>query len=329
MARREWRRVDRDDPEYRVHADAEAAFWQRTRGPCETSTSVDVFGRHTNRRLTGEERTPWHRVLCRHGVFRRGLSLGASSVVQDAEILQTNPELHLTVMDLSDVALARWQSALSARFPGRIETVTADLNFVTLDRAAFDLIVSSATLHHVINLEHVAAQIAHALAPDGYFFLYDYVGEARYRFSAEKRRLAETLHARAVARRRVPGRPGLMWLDDTSDRYSPFCAVRSDEILRIAAGVLAPVTLRTAGTVSGLLEFCRPLDPVPPERSFFESTLDALRAFVGTPVVPGADAESLRELLLLDDVVCDAGLLQPHTAFGVYRHSGAVGPRVR
>src|SRR5205814_9343961 len=118
------------------------------------------------------------------------------------------------------------EELLGERFPGRVRTETVDLNFVELPPETFDLVVSSASIHHVTNLEHIAWQINRTLTPEGWFFLQDYVGEPRFQFGPEKRRLVELLVETATPpARRCP----MSWMD-TSD-LSPFCGVRSDEIL--------------------------------------------------------------------------------------------------
>src|SRR5262249_54010076 len=168
-------------------------------------------------------------TIPRWGRFRRGLLLGASSPRRETRVLEVNPGLHVTLIDLSSGAAERRAAALATRFAGRVEPRTADLNFVDLPAGRYDLIVSSSTIHHVTNLEYLASQIDRALTPDGYFFLEDYVGEPRFGFSERKRRLFEMLYDRDLGRQR--GRqPGVLW-HDTSD-LSPFCGVRSEQILR-------------------------------------------------------------------------------------------------
>ncbi len=168
-ARRDLLRVTADDPDYRRLAAAEAEYWS---GPVpfalealEERFSEGPVDRYTNERFTGDPAVGWERAIARRGPFRRGLVLGLSALRVEGEILATNPGLHLTFMDLSAGSLARRADVLGARFPGRVATVCADLNFVELEPDAYDLIASSASLHHVTNLEHLAWQINAALRP--------------------------------------------------------------------------------------------------------------------------------------------------------------------
>ena len=125
-------------------------------------------------------------------------------MVLESRILEDNPALHVTFFDISEGALERRRELLGRRYPGRVETRVADLNFVELPSAAYDMIASSSTIHHVTNLEHLAAQVNGALVDGGYFFLEDYVGEPRFQFTAEKKRVYRQIFNRDQARRGVP-----------------------------------------------------------------------------------------------------------------------------
>ena len=239
-------RVQPDDPHYQEQAAAEAEFWSKPH-PCSMEameTAREPEGPteiYRNVRYTGDPRREWQETIAGHGTFRRGLVLGTSSLRVEGSILATNPSLHLTFLDISQGAVDRRAEVLGARYPGRVATQVADLNFVEFEPAQYDLIVSSSSLHHVTNVEHLAFQINRSLRPEGRFFLDDYVGEPRFQFSAEKRRVFELLYERDLARK--PGRQtGLYWLDTTD--LSPFCGLRSDETLDILARYLKEIQVR-------------------------------------------------------------------------------------
>jgi len=224
---------------------------------------------------------------------------------------------------LSPGSLARRSEILGARFPGRVETVRADLNFVELPPDTYDLVVSSASLHHVTNLEHLAWQIDATLTPEGWFFLSDYVGEPRFQFTPAKKRVFELVHDREVARMR-DRRPGCLWMD-ASD-LSPFCGVRSDEVLAVMRAHLAEVEVRTAAALTVALLRARPADGAtgkPPwiGRRATDALVRAGLGLVGRlpPVRVPISKRLLRELLFTSDLLTDAGLVLPGTAFATYR----------
>jgi SAM-dependent methyltransferase len=320
-------RVRADDPEYRRLAEAEAEFWRRAHPfGLESIESLQAQGpadRYTNARYTGDRHTAWHRTIPRHGRFRRGIVLGTSSLAFEASILRDNPDLHLTFLDLSEGPLLRRMETFAARFPGRVAHQCADLNFVDLPQEAFDLIVSRASVHHVTNLEHLAHQLNRALTPDGRFFLEDWVGERRFQFSAAKRAVFEAIYNRDLARQR-DRRPGLSWLDDTD--LSPFCGVRSDDILGVLRTYLVEVQVRFAGSLMVPLMRARPTDGAkPPAPSLPVRVLDGIHGtacrLLGRPLpaprVPGL-ARLLEDLAVAEDVLVTAGLLLPGNAFAIY-----------
>src|SRR5262249_33664961 len=113
--------------------------------------------------------------------------------------------------------------------------------------------------------------------------------------------------------------PGLAWIDESD--LSPFCGVRSDEILTVFRHYLDEIQLRTAATLTVPIARTRPRD--------FEQVLRSLtrwRILRGLVVQrPGLrqritiDPRYLAELGLVGDTLGDAGILQPGVAFAVYR----------
>ncbi|MCW5893273.1 MAG: class I SAM-dependent methyltransferase [bacterium] len=321
-------RVRPDDPEYLRLAAAEAAFWRAAHPygleTIEARQQPGPVDRYTNEQYTGDPRVPWHRTIARYGRFRRGLMLGTSGLGLEAEILATNPDLHLTFVDLSEGPLVRRMAQLGARFPGRVAVRTADLNFLTLDVGTYDLVLSRASIHHVTNLEHLAAEIARGLQPGGWCFLEDWVGEPRFAFAPEKRRAFEVLYDRNLASQ--PGRrPGLRFLD-ASD-LSPFCGVRSDEILPVFGRFLRQDFVRWAGALTVPLMRARPLDgvtlpPPPPLLRALDAVHRSICRALGRPVpaprIPGL-AALLETLAIGDRMLVPAGLIRPGNAFAGFR----------
>ena len=326
-------RVRTDDPLYQAQSAAEGQFW-RTMHPAgleamEARQAPGPIDRYVNHRFTGNADVPWYETLAARGPFRRGACLGTSSLVLEAAILAANPALHLTFFEISEGALKRREEAFAQPFAGRTAYRVADLNFVTLPEDSFDLIVSSSTIHHVTNLEHLAWEINRALTAQGYFFLEDYVGEPRFQFSQEKRRVYAELFNRDRTRRGVPTSE-LTWLD-ASD-LSPFCGVRSNEILEVFGTYLLEVDLRTAASLTVPILRSRPVsdgagspwvsDRWVREGSRWRLLKAAVRRIVKGrfPSAQGLLSEPfLRELYLFGDVLSGTGMLLPGIAFATYR----------
>lgn len=317
--------VRADDPEYLEQAAAEAAFWD-TYHPFGVEAWEELpegpVNLYSNERFTGDRRVPWYETIHRHGPFKRGLILGTSGLRTEAHILSSNPGLHVTFVDISPGALERRMQALGERFPGRLSTRLADLNFVDLEPCAYDVIISSATMHHLLNLEHAAAQVNHALTEDGMFFLNDYVGENRSMPTPEKRRVFEAFDARDCRRAGMAPRP-VQWLEEKN--LSPFCGVRSQDVLDVFGRTLNPIEVRTSSALLMLLlRTRRPGREYPPPGL---ARFSVRVRNVGRRLVRGRrqgmernwiDPRFLEELKL-GDLLADAGVIQPGVAFATYR----------
>jgi SAM-dependent methyltransferase len=310
-------RVRADDPGYAADAAAEAEFWSRPHafgiGLPNAAFADGPFDRYTNRRFTGDENVRWFETIGRYGRFERGLVLGAASLDIEARLLELQPALSITLCDISAGAVESHARELERRFPGRVRAEVVDLNFAELPVAAYDVCVSSATLHHITNLEHLAWQVNRSLAPGGYVFVQDYVGEARFHFGARKRRVFECVLERDV-RERPERRDWTMdWPEQSETQYSPFEAVRSDETLGVLRTYLDAADVRVAGAVGGLFLF----------RRRGELARAGALARMMQRAGERQRARMLRrfqqDVMLLDAILCDSGVLLPNNAFAVLR----------
>ena len=110
--------------------------------------------------------------------------------------------------------------------------VQADLNFVQLPEGKYDVVWTSACLHHLTNLEHLFQEIERSLRPGGLFAINDYVGERRLCYDPERIRLADAIYRQVPARYRTVGVERVQPPPEADK--SPFEALRSDEILPLA-----------------------------------------------------------------------------------------------
>jgi len=74
-----------------------------------------------------------------------------------------------------------------------IEFKAIDLNFVTIEPDSFDVIFAHASLHHILNLEHLMAQIYRGLKPHGRFIVLDMIGEVQTLFWEDNVNFARSL----------------------------------------------------------------------------------------------------------------------------------------
>jgi SAM-dependent methyltransferase len=318
-------RVQRDDS-YLRDLEAEAAYWDQ---PQIYSFDVErpVVDAYINERFTGDERTGCFDTIPRYGTFRRGCSFGSGSIREEARMLEANPELHLTFYDISAESLAERERTLGQRFPGRVETVRMDMNFVELPENTFDLIVSAGCLHHLENLEHVAYQINRTLTPEGHFFLYDYVGPARFQFPAHERRFFEATIEHARERHPVLQRWRVSWSDPNDWEHSAFEALHPEETLGILRSYLDEQFVRPGGSLIWLLLWLRPADHTP-RRNGWWRLLSSGRLFQkktmldNVPSLLDVFRDVAPDLLWLDSALTDTGLFQPWDVFAAYKKRG-------
>jgi ubiquinone/menaquinone biosynthesis C-methylase UbiE len=219
-------RVRSDDPAYRWKVKAEARYWCL---PWFAPTLAPALTSFTNRSLTGDATRSWLDDLIARGPFNAAAMLGCDEDALETAWMRAGASARLDVYDLSPGVIRRRR----ARAPRGVRFIQADLNFVRLPAERYDVIWSSGCLHHIVNLEHLLDEVSRALRPGGLFAFHDYVGETRFHF--ETRRLARA----NAALREVPARfrhngPDAISPDQFRKYRSPFCAVRSGEVLSTA-----------------------------------------------------------------------------------------------
>ena len=173
-------------------------------------------------------------MLARAGLKpRSGLSLGCGSGRAERFFLKGHVCERFMGVDVAPEAVAEAQ-AHADREGLPLRYVCQDLNALDLGDERFDLIVCQTILHHVLQLEHVLDAVERALAPDGVFYVHDYIGETQFQFSdARLHWYNEALKALPEPLRtsRINGKviskvtrpqPGAL--------VSPFEAIRSGEI---------------------------------------------------------------------------------------------------
>lgn len=310
-------RVSEDDEEYIQMLREEEEFWDSRAETLLSMKPRPAAQRYVNERFTGDPDKLWYEVIGDEGEFTNGCAFGAGPGKVEESLLRRHPQLRLTIFDISGDALARLQTRLDGQFPGRAETRKQDLNFVDLQSEAYDLAVANSSIHHLVNLEHVAFQVNRSLTPDGRFFMADAIEESYFQFAEEKKRIFEMFHNAT----RDASEPGykMDWPSRDNWKYSPFESVRSGDILEVFERYLLPLRVKTSGALLAMELFMIMND----SRGRIRSALERLRTMVVGRRLSLAHRISRGELLyLLDGLLCDSGRLVPGTAFGIYGKRG-------
>ena len=81
-----------------------------------------------------------------------------------------------------------------------IKFEACDLNFVNIEKNSFDIIFAHASLHHILNLEHLFHQVYYGLKENGRFIVLDIIGKTQVLFWKENvdfaRKLVEMMPAK-------------------------------------------------------------------------------------------------------------------------------------
>ena len=253
------------------------------------ASGADITG-HVLERLRARERPRLLSLGCGPG----GVEMVFAREVPEAEYvcLDFNPDL---------LALGRERAAAEG-LPLRFEK--ADLNTVALPHAEFDIVFCHASLHHLLELERLAAEIRRALRPGGELIVVDMIARRGYRMWPETRRVARAIFAALPAQYRLnhTGYPKKrvderIWEADTS--AAGMECVRSEDILPVLDGAFI--------------------------RNVFVPYLTLSRRFFDTMYGPNydlarpLDAATLRWIWEMDCHHLASGALRPESFFGVFR----------
>jgi SAM-dependent methyltransferase len=199
-----------------------------------------------NAAYTGDPERSWLDDLVARGPFRDVAVLGCDEEQFEKAWLSRDGSPELDIYELTPHAIRQVRRGLGD-LRRRARFIRSDLNFVELPPASYDLIWSSGCLHHVINLEHLFAQVARALRPGGLFALHDYVGERRRQYTPERLARMNALLREVPAGFRLSAIEEIT-APDPAD-LSTFCSARSDEILPLAERYFEPVHVARFGTL--------------------------------------------------------------------------------
>ncbi len=241
-------------------------------------------------------------ALLREKPGGRMLSLGCGAGGVELYYARESPGAEIVGIDINPeiLELGRKQAAkedLAVRFE------RADLNTDALPEAAFDLVFCHASLHHLLNLERVMAQIRRTLRPGGRVIAIDVMARNGYRLWPETKRIANDLFR---------GLPAQFRLNHTGYRDA-----------RLDSAVWAPDT-RAEGMECLRSEEIPGLLRASFQEEVFVGSHAFARRFFDTMYGPNYDLNrpldrALFEWLwLLDCHYLDTGALKPETFFGIY-----------
>lgn len=188
----------------------------------------------------------------------RSLDLGCGAGEKSRTVFQSGSTRETHGIDISEDRIAEAERMRAAQdMPGEFRV--ADVNTASLPRNTYDLIFSSHSLHHFLELEHVFAEVHEALTPDGLFILEEFVGPTQFQWTDRQIDVVRSLMALLPERMRMlrwgavkpyEGRPTVADVVAAS----PFESIRSAEIVPLFRRFFKVVELRPlGGTLQHLL----------------------------------------------------------------------------
>ena len=109
---------------------------------------------------------------------RRILDIGCGAGNYTLKLLARLPNLDVTLIDLSQPMLDKAQERIRVVSKGAIRAIQGDMREVELGQAAFDIVLASATLHHLRTDEQwhsMFTKLHRALVPGGALWIFDLV----------------------------------------------------------------------------------------------------------------------------------------------------------
>jgi SAM-dependent methyltransferase len=188
----------------------------------------------------------------------RSLDLGCGTGQKSFVVHAAGSTVETHGIDISADRVARAEQKRMARgIPGNFRI--ADVNTATLTPGTYDLVFSCHSLHHIVALEHVMAQVHDALTPEGLFILEEFVGPTQFQWTDQQIAVVRALTAllpedlrmlRWGAVKPYEGRP------EVNDviAASPFESIRSAEIVPMFRDFFDVIEIRNyGGTIQQLL----------------------------------------------------------------------------
>jgi SAM-dependent methyltransferase len=115
-----------------------------------------------------------------------------------------------------------------------------DVNTIQLEKNSYDVVMSMAALHHVLNLEHVMQEVSGALKPGGLLIYDEYVGPNRIQWDDKTLQIVNSILEILPDRYKVKTQYGNLKTEENRVpiermiQIDPTEAIRSEDIIRLS-----------------------------------------------------------------------------------------------
>lgn len=248
---------------------------------------------HINMRLCGEPLTGvasgMHRRLQALGPFSHAISVGCGTASKERALLKAGIVQHFDLFDFADTRLARAKEALGP-LANRATLVCGD----AFDRPAepeYDLVYWHSSLHHMPDAHAAVEWSLRVLKPGGLFAFWEFTGPTRFQWSDANLEITNRFRQNLPERLSGPlrGRPSI----STMIARDPSEAADSDQIL------------------PAIRNYFPDAEIIPLGGALYNNGLTGIYPKLQLP----EDQWVLRQMLLVDDILIEAGENHFHAGF--------------
>lgn len=119
-------------------------------------------------------------ILQRHDLLdAKALILGCGEGYFERSLVAQGFTGSIHGIDISESSIAMARDLAAGL---KLSYTCQDINALRLDENEYELIIVINAMHHILRLEHVAAEMHSALTPNGMLFLHDFIGESQFQW---------------------------------------------------------------------------------------------------------------------------------------------------
>jgi len=173
---------------------SQAEEWSDERGMAWTELAP--VRERLNAKTTGDVSEGWVEYTLRTHLkdllpLERCLSLCCGRGGLERNLASKGAFLECDGVDIAEGSIDRARERARAEGYHSIHYRVQDVNTIEIPEDRYDVVWSSAAVHHVENLEHVFAEVRKGLKAEGLFVLNEYVGPRRFQFSARQKEVIQ------------------------------------------------------------------------------------------------------------------------------------------
>ncbi len=234
-----------------VHAQKAWGFW------------FEYLSKQLWKSSLGEEIVQFSNTINNPGILSLGCGYGG---VEISIARSLNKPYEIIATDINDQIFAKAREEVKKEGL-KVHFLQLDLNFISLQENTFDLIFAHASLHHLLNLEHVFSQIHRGLKKNGRLIVQDIIGKTQVLFWKDNVDFARDIVKKMPARYKA----GIAKPDDIIAPYrepsiqKDMEGIRQEEIELQASKFFTPIKMFKYGSYMRMIctnpELGRRLDP--------------------------------------------------------------------